>query len=656
MSEHPSTPVPDLAADESGGEYFGEVIRRRSLLKGAGALGVGLVVSGGLNGTADAAPTRGSGRDHPGGWWYWGRRGIDFDPIEPSSDDEVIVADGYEHDVLLKWGDPLFPGAPAFDLNNQTRATQEVQFGFNCDFIGYFPLRNDFSWRNDKALLCVNHEYTTGGDMFPGYSSAEPTADQVDAELAAHGMTVAEIRERRGRWRFDQQSSLNRRITGFTPIEIAGPLRGHELLQTGEDPTGTEVLGMFNNCAGGKTPWGTVLTCEENFDQYFANYAEDGLSDRIPANSGESGRKWERYYDRFDLAKEPREYNRFGYVVEIDPYDPDFTPRKRTALGRFKHEGASAVLARDHRAVVYSGDDARFEYIYKFISEGTYNGRNREANFDLLDTGTLYVARFNDDGTGEWVALAGDAESIIDTRGSADAVGATKMDRPEDIEVNKKTGKVYVALTNNDRRAEVADEAGEVAANPRLHNAWGHIIEMTEDGNDPGSLSFAWEIFVLCGDPAQQGGITDLADLATDPSSTEEDDFPDAAYFAGFDPSQVSPIAAPDNLVSDSQGNLWVATDGQPGKEFFGQNDGVFAIPTTGDDRGWCRQFLSGIPGGEVCGPELSNDERTFFCGIQHPGDGGGLPNTISSWPDGNEPPKPSVIAVRHSRGRSIGS
>ncbi len=668
-------------AGHGKGRYLGDVIRermeRRSFLKGAAAAAGSGLFAQSLFGNKEAQ-AKGRGRD-PG-------RRLRFEPIAPNSEDRIVVPDGYDHSVLVRWGDPLFPGAPQFDVNNQTGASQELQFGFNCDFIGFYPLPpwlrpliasgfarldqrfNDLSdWLDrptTRALLVVNHEYTSGSEMFFGYTSASPTQDQVEVEWAAHGMSVVEIqRVGSGDWKYLQNSPFNRRITATTPIEISGPLRGHDLMKTTSDPDGVEVFGMLNNCAGGKTPWGTVLTCEENFDQYFANFRTTSadvarLSARIAAPGGATFRKWERYDSRFDLDEqngEPNEYNRFGYVVEIDPYDPESKPKKRTAMGRFKHEGAVPAISRDGRVVVYSGDDARFEYIYKFVSRDKYQPGDREHNMQLLDHGTLYVARLYPDGTGEWVALPDDPESLLNTRGVADAAGATKMDRPEDIDVSPTTNKVYVALTNNTRRDEVADDPGEVAANPRLENEWGHVVEIDEEGGDNASLTFRWEIFILCGDPRQQDGLTDLADLQNDDGDNIPG-IPDATYFAGFNPELVSPIAAPDNVVFDSDGNLWIATDGQPGKPFFGQNDGVFAVPTEGPDRGFLRQFLSGIPGGEVCGPEFSADNRTFFCGIQHPGEGAGLPNSLSTWPDRTDPPKPSVISVWNKRGQKIGA
>lgn len=660
------------------GEYFGDILERRlarrSFLKGAAAAGVGLTLAPSIGVTAAFAGDDDTAVD-PGVH-------LGFTPVKPSFDDAVLVPEGYSHNIILRWGDPLFPDAYDFDLNAQSGRRQAQQFGFNCDFIGFFPLPfwfrryvERFGPPNDallellaflyptlsrhssrQALLAVNHEYTTGSDMFPGYDGANPTQDQCETEIAAHGASIVHIRQMEdGAWSFVKHSPFNRRITGTSRIAITGPLRGHAALKTGYDPDAKFVRGMFNNCAGGKTPWGTVLSCEENFDQYFANFAaldpaspQHRLSARIPAEDAETDRKWERFDPRFDLAREPNEYARFGYVVEIDPYDSESLPKKRTALGRFKHEAAVPALTHDRRVAIYSGDDARFEYVYKFITEHRYKPHDRRANMTLLNRGTLYVAKFFEDGTGAWLPLVhgqgplveangfpSQAEVLINTRGAADLVGATKMDRPEDVDVSPTTGKIYVAFTNNTSRTGPSSDAGEDAANPRAPNPHGHIIEIEEEGGDHGSLSFKWEIFILCGDPTKPEHKT---------------------FFAGFDPSRVSPIAAPDNLVFDRKGNLWVATDGQIKAQDFGWNDGVFAVPVEGADRGFLRQFLSGVPGGEICGPEFSGDNRTFFCGIQHPGEDAGLPNATSAWPDGNNPPKPSVIAVRHNEGAEIGS
>jgi uncharacterized protein len=480
-------------------------LERRSFLKGAAAMVPVLMPASAL-----LAPSKANASIESS---------LSFRPIGPSTIDQVVVPDGYVSGVLIRWGDPLFKNAPIFDPNNQTAAAQRQQFGYNCDFVGYFPLHGKHDGQK-HALLSVNHEYTTGGDMFPGYVAG---ADKriVDVEIAAHGGSVVEIKLDHDGWRYDPESRYNRRITGDTPIKITGPAAGHALMRTSADPRGETVLGMLNNCSGGKTPWGTWLTCEENFNQYFANNAQvadaeiRAVHTRYGLNSGASTRLWEKFYERFDLSKEPNEPFRFGWVIEIDPYDPDFQPRKRTALGRCKHEAANTVISTSGRIVVYSGDDQQFDYLYKFVSRDRINTSRREANYDLLDHGTLYVAKFHDDGTGEWLpltisnpALAGkfssQAEILINTRLAADAVGATAMDRPEDVQPNPVSGKVYVVLTNNSARTSIVADTGSTAANPRVPNLNGHILEITEGQGDHASTGFSWDIFILCGNPEIQ--------------------------------------------------------------------------------------------------------------------------------------------------------
>ncbi len=658
------------------GPVFEDVVRarlaRRSFLRGSAAAGVGLVIAPSLPLSAKARA-----KGDPGAR-------LRFEPIAASGLDAVIVPANYVHDLLIGWGDPLLAGAPAFDVNQQSAAAQNGQFGFNCDFIVDLPLpawlsadvkRNGrlsgvSSWflglfyeslrqqSAKRSLLFVNHEYTSGSEMFPGYDANAPTAEQVNIELAGHGASVVEIEQGPGgRIRYVAASPFNRRITGETEIEIVGPLAGHPLLQTSADPSGRKVRGMLNNCGGGFTPWGTVLTAEENFDQYFANGGALTVSDpakaalyaRLPAPAGASERKWERFHPRFDVSVEPNEYARFGYVVEIDPYDPSAIPRKHTAVGRFKHEAAFTTLSKQGHAVLYSGDDARFEHVYKFVSSGKYDKYDRRSNMSLLEQGTLCVAKFNADGSGSWLPLVhgqgpltaangfpSQAEVLVNTRRAADLLGATKMDRPEDIDVSPITNKVYIALTNNSARSSVATDGGEVAANPRLGNRWGHVVEIEETGGDNAALSFAWELLLVCGDPNATPGT----------------------YFAGFDPALVSPISCPDNLDFDEEGNLWIATDGAPASPGFTTvNDGIFAVPVEGAERGYLRQFLSGVRGCEVATLKHAVGGRALFASIQHPGEGAGLPNTASSWPDGtNNPPRPSVVAVRHQRNQKIGS
>jgi len=621
--------------NESFREVLEEALTRREFLRAILGAAMVLTVPDRLGGVAEAA----AGGSIPR-----------FIPVGLSREDRVLVPSGYLTQVVIRWGDPLTLDAPPFDPRRQTAEAQERQFGYNCDFVTFFSLapgspRSDR--RSDHGLLWVNHEYTNPELMFPGYSVGRPTKEMVDVELAAHGGSVVEIRrDVDGSWTYVRRSRWNRRVTGETVCLLTGPAAGHEWMRTREDPTGTRVRGTLNNCAGGRTPWGTVLTCEENFHQYFANAGQMAPQDpRIRVHArygiprGASERRWEVHHERFDVSREPNEPFRFGWVVEIDPYDPTFVPCKRTALGRFKHEGATVVIARDGRVVVYSGDDERFEYVYKFISSRPYRPGDRAHNLTLLDEGTLYVAKFYPDGSGEWLPLVfgqgpltpengfrSQADVLLNTRGAADLLGATKMDRPEDIEAHPRTGTVYVVCTNNDRRTvEQVDPA-----NPRPANRHGHVLELFEANGDHAATRFRWRIFLLCGNPRD-------ADT----------------YFAGYPKERVSPISCPDNIVFDGSGHLWIATDGQPSA--LGYNDGLYVVPVAGPERGRVRQFLSGPVGCEICGPEFTPDFRTLFCAIQHPGEGGTLERPISRWPDGTVPPRPSVVAIRHREGREIG-
>jgi uncharacterized protein len=626
--------------NRSPNETFGDVFRRRLSRRGflKGALAAAPLFVIGPSAVGRSRPAAASDST------------LTFEPIQLNDLDQVIVSPGYEAQVLIRWGEPLHPDVPPLNVQGQSADLQSEQFGYNCDFVAYFPLPYYFSRTSRQGILAVNHEYTLPELMFLGYNPDSPTQEQVDIQIAAHGISFVEVvRLPVGGWRYRLSSNYNRRITGETDILLTGPAAGHEWMKVSYNPSGTRVRGTLNNCAGGVTPWGTYLTCEENFHQYFAHL--DALTDADPRKAihsryglpaGARERRWELYHSRFDLAQEPNEPFRFGWVVEIDPYDPSFVAKKRTALGRFKHEGATVQVAPDGRVAVYSGDDERFEYLYKFVTAGTYNPRQREANFDLLDEGTLYVATFHDDGTGEWLPLVcgqGDlvpengfgsqAEVLLNTRRAADTIGATEMDRPEDIETNPVNGKVYCAMTNNTRRTEAQVDA----ANPRANNRHGHIIELTEDHDDPTSLSFTWEIFILCGDPANPD---------------------DDVFFAGFDPSFASAISSPDNIIFDNAGNLWIATDGQPST--FQKNDGIYAVPVEGPERGYCRQFLSGVVDGEIASLIFSPDNHALFCAIQHPGEGTTIDNPSSTWPDGTTPPRPSVIVVEKSGGGVIGS
>ncbi len=627
------------------GESFAKVMERRfsrrAFLKGSAAASTVVVGAAafGRAGQAQAAPVA--------------RPLASFEPVgpRPATEDQIVVPNGYTHSVLLRWGDPITADAPEFDVENQTAAAQEQQFGYNCDYVGFLPLPVG-SDASDRGLLCVNHEYTNPDIMFPGYDpeNPEPTQEQVDIELAAHGVTVIEIeRNSDGDWTPVLDSQYNRRYTATSPMTISGPAADHEWLQTNADPSGVDIRGTLNNCAGGKTPWGTVVTAEENFHQYFGNLigmSDDderkAVHDRYGLPEESSSRRWEDFYERFDLAQDPNEPFRFGWAVELDPYNPDMMPVKRSSIGRFRHEAQTFAVAPSGQVAVYSGDDARFEYIYKFVTDGTYDAANREANIGLLDEGTLYVARFNDDGTGEWMPVVygegpltedngftSQGDVLVKTRQAGDALGATMMDRPEDIEPNPVNNKIYIVLTKNRRRG-VDDNPGTDAVNPREENTHGHIVELTEDGDDFAATTFNWEILLLCGDP-------------------EDED----TFFSNFPKDQVSPISAPDNVTFDNEGNLWISTDGMPsGLEY---NDGLFAVPVEGEARGHVQQFFSSVAGSEVCGPEFTPDNASLFLAIQHPGDGGTFDEPQSTFPDGVVPPRPSVVTVRATNGGPIG-
>jgi secreted PhoX family phosphatase len=638
--------VPDFG--RGLGETFAEILRRRLSRRGfvQGTAAAGAAAAFTVTGPRLVAP--------PARAAAVGRVGaVGFTPIGLDTGPEPIVASGNRIIPFLSWGDPVVAGAPAFDPLNQTVEAQSQQFGYNCDWIGFLPLPQG-SDASDHGLLVVNHEYTNPELMFPGYhvpnpafveGSEEPefhpspTKEIVDIELAAHGLSVVEIqRDSEGTWQVVANSPYNRRITGTTVMELTGPAAGAALLQTADDPTGTSVIGTLNNCAGGTTPWGTVISGEENFNQYFANLGSLSPDDASHANhtrytitEGPTERRWEDFYERFDVSKHPNEPLRFGWGIEFDPYDPESTPRKLTALGRAKHEGHTSVVAPGGQVVVYSGDDSRFEYAYKFVTEGSYDPDNREANFGLLDAGTLYVARFNDDGTGEWLPLvqgeaplteengfATQADVLINTRAAADLLGATKMDRPEDFETNPVSGKVYLVLTNNNSRTlDATDEA-----NPRPENLHGHVIELTEDGNDHAETSFTWEMFLLAGDPAQ--GST---------------------WFAGFPSDQVSAFSAPDNITFDIDGNMWMSTDGMPNN--LPGNDGLFIVPTEGETRGQVQQFFSAVPAAEVSGPVFTPDNSALFLSVQHPAEGSRFEEPLTRWPSGGEmPPRPTVVLI----------
>ncbi len=584
---------------------------------------------------------------------------ISFEPVPVSSDDAVHVPKGYGAEVLIAWGDPIDGKAPRFDPQARNSAEdQERQWGQHNDGMSFFPLpRGSNSSR--RGLLVSNHEYADPGLMFPdGFTEQNLTPARVRKVQAAHGVSVVAIELREGRWRV-VDSPYARRITGFTPMELTGPAAGHELMQTAADPDGRRVLGTLNNCAHGVTPWGTYLACEENFNAYFGtdvpgfDTARNAVMRRYGVTARGAGYRWHPHDERFDIGRHPNESNRFGWVVEIDPFDPTSTPKKRTALGRLKHECATVVLARDGRVVVYTGDDQVNEYVYKFVSRRRWvRGKPVEPQ-RLLDEGTLYVARFDGRGRGRWLPLvhgqhgldanagfADQASVLVNTRRAADVVGATRLDRPEWIAAHPRTREIYVSLTGNPTRG--TDNGPPVdGANPRRDNRFGHILRWREAGGDAAALEFDWDLFAQAGNPTR----------------TEE------SYKGDIDGDA---FACPDGLWFDAEGTLWIQTDiptasiGTGVYEGLGNNQMLAADAATGR----IRRFLVGPPGCEITGMTMTPDARWLFVNIQHPGETAGEgPNKPdpatwrSHWPDGGQSrPRSATIVIRRLDGGRIGS
>jgi secreted PhoX family phosphatase len=601
--------------------YFRDVAS--SVLSRRSVVGTGLTVAAlaALPATgAAAAPGRATGTGGPGGPGK-----LSFTPIAPvgATVDDVTVPAGYRWDTILRWGDPILAGAPTFDASAQTPEAQAGQFGYNNDYLDIIETNR----AGTTALLVCNHEYTNEGIMFP--PGSDP-ATVIRTAWAAHGMSVVELRRRRRGdvWTYVPGARLNRRITLDTPFAVDGPAAGSDLLKTAADPTGRTVRGTMNNCAGGTTPWGTVLSGEENFNQYFRATGTDPKEKRYGLSATQDSRNWRSLDPRWDATTDDyrNEPNRFGWIVELDPSDPTSTPVKHTAMGRFKHEGAHVVVNRDGHVVAYMGDDERFDYVYRFVSRdrmrpGT-SAKARRHNLRLLSEGDLSVARFTgdglgdgvSDGSGEWLPLTRGGQSVVPgftteevlvyTRLAADAVQPTKMDRPEDVEPNLHNGRVYVACTNNtSRTAAQVDEA-----NPRPANKDGHVVEMIPAGGDHTAATFGWNLFLICGDAASAG-----------------------RYFGGWD-GPVSPISCPDNVAFDSAGNLWVSTDGQPGA--IALDDALFKVPVEGPERGHVQQFLAVPAGAETCGPVIRDREESVFVAVQHPGEDGTWAAPQSRFPD----------------------
>lgn len=584
---------------------------------------------------------------------------LGFASVPATLRDAVTVPPGYIAQVLYPWGSPTgIAGAmPVFasDASNSA-ADQSMQAGMHHDGMHFFPLGTG----SERGLLVMNHEYTDE-QLLHTDGVTHWTAEKVRKSLHAMGVSVIEIERRPEGWRQVLPSPYARRVHGNTSMRISGPAAGSPGMRTSANPAGDQVFGTFANCAMGVTPWGTYLTCEENFHGYFGGPKEAaaGVSEPQRRYGTVPGSQWSEYWrfdERFDITKHPNESNRFGWVVEIDPFDPTAVPVKRTALGRKRQESATCTTTKDGRLAVYMGDDARFEYIYKFVShekirQGT-DTTSRAANRTLLDAGILYVARYDDGGRGCWLELAhgkngvdaaagfaSPADVLVHARLAGDVVGGTKMDRPEWIAVHPQTGEVYVTLTNNSQRGTPGHPPVD-AANPRAVNIFGGILRWREDGQDAGATSFDWDHFALAGDPT-------LPAAGTRYPSKDADAF-----------------GSPDGLHFDSGGLLWIQTD------ISGQDIGKGPMTALGNNQMLCadiatgriKRFLVGPNGCEITGCTSTPDRRTLFVNIQHPGerrdDGSGMPS--SAWPDGTVTgtarPRSATVVVQRADGGVVGT
>ncbi|MCX2723392.1 PhoX family protein [Roseibium salinum] len=554
-----------------------------------------------------------------------------FNPIPIATDATVHVPEGYTWDILVKWGDRLFSDALDFDHETGGDArTSDRVFGENTDGMELFAV-------GDRQVIAVNHEYANPKINLPHTEDGKPqSAEDVRKMQNLQGVTVMEVEEGDGGWNVVVDSPLNRRITHNTAMRLAGPAAGHDLLKTDADPSGTTSLGTFNNCGAGRTPWGTYLTCEENFNGYFgstdANFERPEDFKRYGI-SLESRYDYEKFDERFDISRNVNEPRRCGYIVEIDPSDPSSTPVKRTALGRFKHENAACTLARDGRVVVYMGDDERGEFLYKYVSNGAYTpGASTDG---LLDDGTLFVAKFNEDGSGEWLALTAEttgmslAEVCMFTRMAASKVGATTMDRPEWVAVNPVAVEAYCALTNNKNRAVKPNAGGDETPvngpNPRAQNHYGQIVRWYPENDDHVDPKFKWDLFVMAGNP----------------------DVHEDAYAGSQNINSGNMFNSPDGMMFDTTGLLWIQTDGDDDNEGdfagMGNNQMLVGDPATGR----IERFMTVPYGAEVTGIAWSADKRTLFVGVQHP---------KAPFPDGEGMlARSAVVAVKRADNARIG-
>ncbi|TXI69495.1 MAG: PhoX family phosphatase [Limnohabitans sp.] len=642
----------DLSVNLSENALFASVVNRAINRRGFLKMGSGLAATGFLAGPLAGCTSLGQGSPSL----------LGFKAVAASSADTVTVAEGYTARPFVPWGTPLFstgPGSHWKGDGSETAADQARQVGENHDGMHFFPIDGRSS---NEGLLVINHEYTSVVKgryitLFGSPAAPANSLDRVNKAMNAWGCSVIHIRkDTGGQWAVVLDSTYNRRLTSASPMELTGPAAGDALLRTSADPTGRRVLGTINNCGNGFTPWGTYLTCEENFNNNFGTTVEPQVDGRSPAQkrygitAGATEYGWETQHARFDYKKEPNESNRFGWVVEIDPFNPLSLPKKRTALGRFKHESAAWHFTPDKRVVVYMGDDQANDYVYKFVSDQPYVEGNPAANRQLLDSGKLYVARFDNGatrgdfmGTGEWLLLdkqanpllradpdfPNQAAVLVHARLAADKVGATKMDRPEWVAVHPDTGEVYCTMTNNAQRTTSDD------ANPREKNVYGQIVRWREAGGDAAATRFQWDLFVLAGNPTVPG-------------------HPGTPQAGSANVHADNTFNSPDGLAFDRFGRLWIQTDGNYSNTSHfahqGNNQMLAADPKTRE----IRRFLVGPRECEVTGFAFTPDHRTMFVNIQHPGETG---RGNSHWPDGGQAlPRSATVIVTKNDGGVIGT
>ena len=686
--------------NHSSNPHMDTILAARLSPRGALKGGIGATTAALLGGVGLSA-CGGSDDDTPAPAPAPTPKSLNFAAVAKTNADTVSVPAGYQVSILHALGDPMMFGDTSWsDAGTETAESYDRRIGDGHDGMYYFGLSDDGKFdanRSDRGLLCVNHEYVVAPyALHPAGKTAGSTrvASEVDKEILAHGVSVVEVKRKSGSNDMEmvRGSKYNRRVTSATPMDFGGPAKGNAKLVNKLSPGGTEAFGMNNNCACGYTPWGTYLTCEENYLNVIGRAAGDDAKRSaseivalkrygLPAGrknpygwdtpDGEQYQRWNSKVSGASAAEDHRNsFNTFGWVVEIDPFRPESKPVKRSALGRFNHEGAWPAPAKaGEPIVIYSGDDARNEYVFKFVSDAEWDPKDINGGTAMgakyLDKGKLYAAKFNDDGTGQWLELthgkngiddkntlypfADQGDVVMHCRLAADFMGATKMDRPEWGGVNPLNNEVYMTMTNNSARA--ADKLD--AANPRTGNTNGHIIRWREEGGQAGT-KFKWDVYLfgarVDGKQSENlSGLTDVNDFSS----------PDGLYF--------------DQRNGQTDGLLWIQTDdgaytdvtncmmlaALPGhvgdggkiKTREGQETIMGAKPTDAN----VRRFLVGPFDCEITGVVVTPDGKTLFFNVQHPGEDKGdfTTNTFTShWP-GNQAPASDALHHGHKRPRS---